>query len=104
MTPSSFWIEPRRQLKTNQNSDPLLRGAKKDQRAISATGLLLTSTEANGLIAAWRKQFLETPGERLLVRLNKNHYDYACPLKIRPIPTECARVGLVLHELSFADE
>lgn len=64
----------------------------------------LTSTEANGLIAAWRKQFLETPGERLLVRLNKNHYDYACPLKIRPIPTECARVGLVLHELSFADE
>lgn len=64
----------------------------------------LTSTEANGLIIAWRKQFLETPGERLLVRLNKNHYDYACPLKIRPIPTECARVGLVLHELSFADE
>jgi hypothetical protein len=60
----------------------------------------LTKEEATGLIASWRKQFFESPGRRLLTILNREDYDEICPLRIRPLPTETARVGIVLTELA----
>lgn len=59
----------------------------------------LTVAEGKGLLDAWRKAFLETPGQRLLVRLPSYIYDQFCPLEIAPYPTERVRVGLIWHEL-----
>ncbi|MGI8979299.1 MAG: hypothetical protein ACR2FY_08745 [Pirellulaceae bacterium] len=60
----------------------------------------LTKRETGGLIVSWRKQFFETPGKRLLTILSREDYDEICPMKIRPWPTETARVGIVLTEMS----
>jgi len=62
----------------------------------------LTAPEADGLIACWRPQFLETDGSRFLLVMSAADYDCLCPLRIRPAPTELARVGLVLTELGSA--
>ncbi len=59
----------------------------------------LTNDEASGLVAAWKKQFLQTDGTRLLARVNRSAYDESCPITIRPRPGELSRVGLVLFEL-----
>ena len=58
----------------------------------------LTTDEAKGLVDAWDKQFFKTEGKRLILRIRRHDYDYQCPLKISPSPTETARVGLVLSE------
>jgi hypothetical protein len=59
----------------------------------------LTTEEAGGLIASWRKQFFETSGRRLLTILSRDDYDEVCPIRIRPDTTHNARVGIVLTEL-----
>jgi hypothetical protein len=59
----------------------------------------LTADEAAGLIDTWRPQFLQTPGNRLLIRLSSDDYDRLCPLTIQPQPTQLVRVGLILIEL-----
>jgi hypothetical protein len=58
----------------------------------------LTEAEANGLIDAWRNQFFQTDGTRLLTFLWRQEYDAMCPIQIRPSPTELARVGIILTE------
>ena len=59
----------------------------------------LTPNEADGMYESWKKQFFETDGIRLLLRINQTEYDVLCPLSLRPLPTEISRVGLILHEL-----
>lgn len=59
----------------------------------------LTNAEASGLVQAWKRQFLETNGTRLLARINQALYNQLCPINIRPTPGELSRVGLVLFEL-----
>ena len=60
----------------------------------------LNESEANGLLDCWAPQFFETPGQRVVFLLSREEYDKMCPLKVRPTPTELARVGLVLTELN----
>ena len=60
----------------------------------------LNESEANGLLDCWAPQFFETPGQRVVFLLSREEYDKMCPLKVRPTPTEFARVGLVLTELN----
>jgi len=62
----------------------------------------LSATEADGLIACWRPQFLAAEGSRFLLVMSAADYDALCPLRIRPAPTEVARVGLVLTEFGAA--
>ncbi|MEL7499619.1 MAG: HEAT repeat domain-containing protein [Planctomycetota bacterium] len=59
----------------------------------------LTGSEADGLINAWQEEFLRKPGRRVLFRIERNHYDFICPIDVRPTPTEMSRVGLVLVNL-----
>ena len=59
----------------------------------------LNEHEANGLIKCWTPAFFEEPGQRIVFLLHKEEYDLMCPMEIRPLPTETARVGLVLTEL-----
>ena len=66
------------------------------RRAIEARGL--TPSEAAGLVDCWRPAFFENPGHRALVFLTREEYDRACPMVIRPTPTETARVGLLWTE------
>ncbi|MDB5330772.1 MAG: hypothetical protein JWP03_1923 [Phycisphaerales bacterium] len=58
----------------------------------------LTGPEAAGLIACWTPQFFEKEGTRFLLLLSEADYDALCPMKVRPVPTERARVGIVLTE------
>ncbi len=58
----------------------------------------LTHEEAAGLCDCWRKQFFESPGQRLITVLSNDDYDAMCPLEVRPRPTELTRVGIVLTE------
>jgi hypothetical protein len=58
----------------------------------------LTHAEALGLIDCWRPQFLQTNGCRFLTIFGAATYDYLCPLTIHPVPTETARVGILLTE------
>jgi hypothetical protein len=62
------------------------------------TGAGLSAVEADGLIACWRRQFLVAEGSRFLLVMSAADYDALCPLRIRPAPSEVARVGLVLTE------
>jgi hypothetical protein len=59
----------------------------------------LTHNEAAGLVDCWRPAFFETPGRRFLLFMSPEDYDVACPMRIRPQPTEKARVGIVWTEL-----
>ena len=59
----------------------------------------LNADEAQGLFQSWKKQFFETEGTRLIVRIRREDYDFQCPLKVTPPPTQLARVGLILTEL-----
>lgn len=59
----------------------------------------LQPDEAEGLLQSWENQFFKTDGKRLIVRINRSHYDYQCPLEITPRPSKIARVGLILSEL-----
>jgi hypothetical protein len=58
----------------------------------------LSTEEAEGLVASWQKQFFQTDGTRLLLIMSRQDYDHLCPIRIRPQPTETARVGIVLTE------
>jgi hypothetical protein len=58
----------------------------------------LTGPEAAGLIACWAPQFFEKEGTRFLLLLSQADYDALCPMTVRPVPTERARVGIVLTE------
>jgi hypothetical protein len=58
----------------------------------------LTQEEARGLVDAWRPQFFEKGGDRLLVRFSSEDYDAMCPMQIQPSPTQLVRVGLLLTE------
>jgi hypothetical protein len=62
----------------------------------------LSDAEASGLIDCWRPQFFHTPGERFLLVMTPADYDYLCPIRIDPPPTELVRVGLVLTEFGSA--
>ena len=59
----------------------------------------LNEQEADGLIKCWTPAFFEEPGQRIVFLLYPTEYELMCPMKIRPQPTEVARVGLVLTEL-----
>jgi hypothetical protein len=59
----------------------------------------LTSSEAAGMIQAWRQTFFETKGTRLLIMMSQSDYEVMCPLNITPVPTEIKRVGLIWVEL-----
>ena len=61
----------------------------------------LTKAEAAGLVAAWREHWFSRNGQRFLLRLTHQEYNSICPLFVRPVPTEGARLGLVMTE--FAD-
>ncbi|MFT5522491.1 MAG: hypothetical protein ACI9HK_000435 [Pirellulaceae bacterium] len=80
--------------------EPPLSG---DQVAAKLLELLtkygLTQSEAMGLIDAWRPQFFQTNGLRLLTIMTPADYDRCCPLLMQPLPTEVVRVGIVLQEL-----
>jgi hypothetical protein len=58
----------------------------------------LSGPEADGLVACWRPQFFAAEGRRFLLLMSAADYNALCPLRIRPAPTELARVGLVLTE------
>jgi hypothetical protein len=58
----------------------------------------LTQSEADGLLACWRKTFFQTPGRRYLYLMSQMDYDDLCPLVIRPQPTERIRVGVLWVE------
>ncbi len=66
------------------------------------TGLIahgLLPSEAAGLLDCWRNRFFNTPGKRFLTLISTQDYDRACPLQLKPQPTERARVGLLLTEI-----
>ena len=65
--------------------------------ALTSAGL--THAEAAGLLDCWEQQFFYTPGTRFLLIMSSEDYDAFCPLRIRPAPTELARVGILLTEL-----
>jgi hypothetical protein len=64
--------------------------------ALVRVGLL--RTEADGMVACWREAFFRRAGRRFLLFMTQSDYDYACPLTIRPTPTETVRVGIVWTE------
>lgn len=55
----------------------------------------LFTSEADGLIAIWKKEFFETPGLHLLFRLPQTEYDRMLPLTAKPKPKRTVRVGLI---------
>ena len=59
----------------------------------------LSVSEAGGLLDCWRQAFFKTPGRRFLTLMSAADYDEACPIKIRPLPTERVRVGIIWTEL-----
>jgi hypothetical protein len=58
----------------------------------------LTTSEATGVLESWRPAFFQTPGQRFLSLMSRQDYDNACPMQIRPEPTEIVRVGIVWTE------
>ena len=60
----------------------------------------LNDQEAKALMKCWTPAFFEAPGQRVVFFLHKSEYDLMCPMSLRPEPTELARVGLVLTELT----
>ncbi len=58
----------------------------------------LTPEESDGLINAWKTQFFQKSGQRLLLRLSAPDYDALCPLSIKPPPSTLVRLGFVLTE------
>jgi hypothetical protein len=60
----------------------------------------LTKEEAAGMVAAWREHWFKRNGQRFLLRLTPQEYNDVCPLFIRPVPTEGARLGLVMTEFA----
>ena len=60
----------------------------------------LNEGESAGLLKCWTPAFFETPGQRVVFMLHRSEYDLMCPMDMQPKPTEIARVGLVLTELS----
>lgn len=63
----------------------------------------LNSDEARALLDCWESAFFKTAGQRLIFLLQRSEYDLMCPIKVRPMPTTMARVGLVLTELLATD-
>lgn len=59
----------------------------------------LSAEGAAGMVDAWRPQFFQTDGDRVLIRLPSSQYDVLCPIHIQPEPTTLVRVGIVLEEL-----
>jgi hypothetical protein len=59
----------------------------------------LTPSEAGGLLDCWWAEFFESPGLRFLTLISPEDYEEACPLTVRPAPTERVRVGVVFTEL-----
>lgn len=60
---------------------------------------LLTDDQANALIQTWKKEFFQTPGQRVLFILSEADYNALIPLTLRPTPTTTTRVGIIWHEL-----
>jgi hypothetical protein len=58
-----------------------------------------TESEGKGMTECWRKTFFETPGVRVLMLLSAQDYEEFCPITVRPVPTEKARVGVIWCEL-----
>lgn len=59
----------------------------------------LTPSEAAGLVDCWKPAFFERPGRRFLTFMTPEDYDAACPMKIRPEPSDKVRVGIIWTEL-----
>jgi hypothetical protein len=74
--------------------------AAEDQLAKELQNRGLTHSEAAGLIDAWRPAFFNTKGQRFLTFMAQQEYDDACPMTIRPDPTEKVRVGIFWTELA----
>ena len=66
------------------------------ERALQRLGL--TSSEAQGLVACWSREFFGTPGRRYLRLISSDDYDELCPLTVNPQPTERVRVGVLWVE------
>ncbi len=58
----------------------------------------LNQSEAAGLLDCWRHAFFETPGRRFLTFMSDLDYDDACPMHMRPLPTQRVRVGIIWTE------
>lgn len=59
----------------------------------------LREDEANALIQTWKKEFFQTPGQRVLLILSQADYNTLIPLTLRPTPTTTTRVGIIWYEL-----
>jgi hypothetical protein len=59
----------------------------------------LTQSEASGLVDCWKPAFFDRPGRRFLTFMTAEDYDQACPMKIRPEPSDKVRVGIIWTEL-----
>ena len=58
----------------------------------------LTASEAEGLVAAWSRQFFQTEGRRFILRMSPAEYARQCPLEVRSAPSQIVRLGLILTE------
>ena len=82
-----------------QTDQPLLVDEKAKQKLLEVLiEAELLHKEAQALMDCWDPHFFQEPGQRLIYLLDRKEYDYVCPLKFRPEPTEIARVGLVITE------
>jgi hypothetical protein len=60
----------------------------------------LKPEESDGLIDAWRPQFFRAPGSRFIMLMTSADYNLLCPIRVRPIPTEVVRIGIILTEFA----
>ena len=58
------------------------------KNALTSRGL--TAAEAEGFCACWKKQFLETTGQRLIMFFPGKDYDALCPLDLHLAPRQFA--------------
>jgi hypothetical protein len=89
--------------------EPTLRPDPKPVRGDPAAEFLwmirqsgLAPAESDAMLACWRKEFFQTPGDRLLLFFDRAEYDRFCPLEVRPTPTQIVRVGVIWIELPSA--
>lgn len=76
-----------------------LEGTKLEERFLAVLMELgLFRTEASSLLETWRPEFLETSGVRVLTVLPQWMVDAVLPLRVRPVPEDIARAGIVWAE------
>jgi len=89
--------DPRHAIVIDGLAQPTLNAEKELLRMLVGRGL--TESEAGGVVDCWKPAFFQVPGRRFLTFMTAGDYDEACPLTIRPAPTERVRVGIIWTEL-----